>query len=99
MNVKSIIALGLGVATIGLSLPAFADSSDIVTTEQSAIVTGNGNYGSQDSKTSIRNYEHRNKDSRGSDTVTKQNMDVAGDHNDTRQKSRTELTNIRNRNK
>jgi hypothetical protein len=58
-----------------------------------------GNYGSQDSKTSIRNYEHRNKDSRGSDTVTKQNMDVAGDHNDTRQKSRTELTNIRSRNK
>jgi hypothetical protein len=99
MNVKSIIALGLGVATIGLSLPAFADSSDIVTTEQNAIVTGSGNYGSQDSKTKIRNYEHRNKDSRGSDTMTKQNMDVAGDHNDTHQKSRTELTNLRSRNK
>jgi hypothetical protein len=99
MNFKSIIALGLGVATLGLSVPAFADSVKVISTDQEAVVTGDKNNTNQTSRTSVSSYERRNRDSAGMDVSTKQRADILGDKNDTNQVSKTQVRETRIRNK
>jgi hypothetical protein len=99
MNFKSIIALGLGVATLGLSVPAFADSVKVISTDQDAVVTGDKNNTNQNSRTSVSSYERRNRDSAGMDVSTKQRADILGDKNDTNQNSKTQVRETRVRNK
>jgi hypothetical protein len=92
MNFKSLIALGLGVATLGLSLPAFAEKATILSTDQEIVVTG-------DKNTKASSYDRGNRDSAGIDASTKQKADILGDKNDTRQRSNTEVRETRVRNK
>jgi hypothetical protein len=99
MNFKSTIALGFGLVTLGLSLPAFADSAIVIRTEQNAIVTGNGNYTNQRANTDVSSHQRRNRDSSGIDVSTRQNADVAGDGNHTNQESNTKVREARSRNK
>jgi hypothetical protein len=99
MNFKSILALTLGVATIGLSLPALADDAKIVTTDQDVVVTGDGNHTTQNSRTSVYSNQQKNKDSSGTDVMTKQRADILGDDNQTKQDSNTRIENIRRKNR
>jgi hypothetical protein len=99
MNFKSTLALGLGIATLGLSLPAFADSATVITTEQNAVVTGDYNHTEQKSKIDSASYQRRNRDSSGIDVKTRQNADVAGYGNDTKQDSNVKVREARVRNK
>jgi hypothetical protein len=99
MNFKSIIALGLGVATLGLSVPAFADSATVISTDQEAIVTGDKNHTSQTSRTDASSYQRRNRDSSGIDASTKQRADILGDKNDTNQTSTTKVREVRVKNR
>ena len=95
MNVKSFIIVGLGIATLGLSLPAHADTATVITTDQSAIITGDNNTTIQSSSTSVRN-RHRGSDD-GSSTGTvvnhRQTSDVAGSGNYTVQEANTTVDN------
>ena len=95
MNVKSFIIVGLGIATLGLSLPAHADTATVISTDQSAIITGNDNTTIQSSSTFVRN-RHRGSDD-GSSTGTvvshRQTSDVAGSGNYTVQDSTTTVDN------
>jgi hypothetical protein len=99
MNFKSILALGLGVATIGLSVPAFADSVTLSTTDQEVVVTGSGNRTTQRSKTDLSSYERKNRDSSAVDVSTKQKADILGDDNKTTQNSDSSSTRIRRGNR
>jgi hypothetical protein len=99
MNFKSIIALGLGVATLGLSVPAFADSATVVSTDQEAVVTGDKNNTNQTSRTKVSGYQRGNRDSAGIDASTKQRADILGDKNDTNQYSNTKVREVRVKNR
>jgi hypothetical protein len=99
MNFKSIIALGLGVATLGLSVPAFADSATVVSTDQEAVVTGDKNNTNQTSRTKVSGYQRGNRDSAGIDASTKQRADILGDKNDTNQNSTTKVREVRVKNR
>jgi hypothetical protein len=99
VNFKSIVALGLGIATIGLSVPAFADSITKVETIQDAVITGNGNTTVQASRTRVNNSDFRNKDSQGTDVSNRQKVDVLGDHNVTIQRNDVDIRNRRSLNK
>jgi hypothetical protein len=99
MNFKSLIALGLGVATLGLSLPAFAEKATILSTDQEIVVTGDKNHTSQSSRTKASSYDRGNRDSAGIDASTKQKADILGDKNDTHQRSTTNIRETRVRNK
>ena len=95
MNFKSLIVVGLGIATLGLSLPAHADTATSVIKSQDAFITGHGNTTVQNSETKISNRERgkRNSSSTGTVVQGKQAVDVAGDDNLTVQ---NEVTNIDN---
>jgi hypothetical protein len=100
MNFKSLIVLGLGIATLGLSLPAHADTANVVEVEQKAIITGHGNVTGQSESTTIRNRETgpRRGSSTGSVVTKSQVADVEGDGNVTAQESKTAIRNERNNN-
>jgi hypothetical protein len=99
MNFKAIIAIGLGVATLGLSLPAFADSATIITNEQEAVVTGNGNRTNQRINNRVNNNERRNRDAQATDISNRQGLDLAGNRNRTNQNTNNVVNNTRNRNR
>jgi hypothetical protein len=99
MNFKSILVVGLSLATIGLSLPAHADdTATVVNSDQSTIVTGVGNTTSQENITQIEN-SARGRRSSGSNTGTavtnRQSADVQGRFNDTTQVNGTQVINRR----
>ncbi len=97
MNFKSLLVVGLGVATLGLSLPAHADTANVVETNQGAVVTGDKNFTSQSSDTNIRNREsgRPSGESTGTSVRTNQNADVLGNGNATIQDSTTKVENSR----
>jgi hypothetical protein len=99
MNFKSLIAAGLGVATLAISLPAHADSATIIQTEQGAVVTGKRNVTTQSNTTGVLNYERGNRDNSGTAIGTSQRSDVFGEKNKTTQTNSTAVGNFRIRNK
>jgi hypothetical protein len=99
MNFKSLIVVGLGIATLGLSLPAHAgDTATVVTTKQDVFVTGDGNATIQNHQTSVSNRErgsHKRSSSTGTVVNSNQSADVAGDDNLTVQSDTTTINNDR----
>jgi hypothetical protein len=99
MNFKSILVVGLSLATVGLSLPAHADdTATVINSDQSTIVTGVGNTTSQENITQVEN-SARGRRSSGNNTGTavtnRQSADVQGRYNDTTQINGTQVTNSR----
>ena len=101
MNFKSILVVGLSIATLGLALPAHAgegatkgDTGTVIDNQQGAVVTGNDNKTNQKIKNTVRN---RQKGSGGGDTGTSINngqaADVLGDGNKTDQIIKNKVTN------
>ena len=100
MNFKSLIVVGLGIATLGLALPAHAgDTGTVVTTKQDVFVTGDGNETIQNHQTSVSNRERgshqRSSSSTGTVVNSNQSADVAGDDNLTVQDDSTTVNNDR----
>ena len=98
MNFKSILVLGLSLATLGLSLPAHADTATVNSSEQNAVVTGDGNITIQNNYTSVRNGNNgvRNRGANGNSVSNRQSADVLGNYNRTVQDNRTDVTNVNN---
>ncbi|WP_310489630.1 hypothetical protein [Chamaesiphon sp. VAR_69_metabat_338] len=99
MNFKSLLVFALGFATLGLSLPAHADTATVVSNNQSAIVTGNGNTTNQTNITSVRNAQtgRRTTSSTGNVVTNNQAIDVAGDNNTTNQSNQATIRNYQRR--
>jgi hypothetical protein len=99
MNFKSILVLGLSVATLGLTLPAHADTANVVDTNQNAVVTGNDNKTGQNIDTKIKNSSsgRRTPGSTGSSVTSGQSVDVLGDGNKTGQNTNTRIENTQRR--
>jgi hypothetical protein len=99
MNFKSIIVLGLSVATLGLSLPAHAGTDDTgtsVNSTQTSIITGDGNTTRQVNSTDVQNSDSgRRSGATGTSVNSKQTADVQGYDNYTRQDNNTSVTNSR----
>jgi hypothetical protein len=97
MNLKSILVIGLGFVTIGLSLPAHAgDTTTTIDNNQSAIVTGNRNTTLQKNTTGVSNLQTGRRNS--SDTTTSvyngQAADILGNRNNTYQNNGTTVNNL-----
>jgi hypothetical protein len=92
MNVKSLLVIGLGLATVGLSLPAHADTATDVKTIQTSVVTGVGNDTAQGSYTRIDNSKF-GVGNTGTAIVTDQATDVQGKFNRTTQIGETSVDN------
>lgn len=90
MDFKSLIVVGLGIATLGLSLPAHADTVAVSNVEQSAVITGSFNNVTQASETNI-SVHHRGYRRHNSGTVanTRQVADISGNYNNVVQGSST----------
>ena len=99
MNFKSVIAAGLGVVTLAISLPAHADQATVIQTQQDAVVTGNKNVTGQINTTRVSNFERGNRDNSGTSIGTSQSVDVLGNKNLTGQVNTTSVGNIRIRNR
>jgi hypothetical protein len=99
MNFKSVIAVGLGLATVALSLPARADEANIIRVQQQSITTGTRNVTNQNSKVGIDSFRAGSRDSKGTSMDVFQGSDTAGKRNVTNQNSdiRVNSTSIRNR--
>jgi hypothetical protein len=98
MNFKSLLVIGLSVATLGLSLPAHADDTATVNqTSQDAVITGKGNATSQSNDTTVRNRAagRSTGSNTGTSNSTDQKVDVLGDGNATSQKNSTDVNNSR----
>jgi hypothetical protein len=96
MNFKSILVLGLSVATLGLSLPAHAgDTANTADSDQQVIITGDGNDTRQDNKTRINNTQsgRRSIGNTGTSTTNTQGADIQGNDNKTRQNNKTVIEN------
>jgi hypothetical protein len=95
MNVKSLLIVGLGLATVGLSLPAHADTATEVKTIQTSVVNGVGNDTTQGSFTNINNskYGRTGPGNVGTSIVTDQATDVQGKFNRTTQIGETNVDN------
>ncbi|WP_295615245.1 hypothetical protein [Chamaesiphon sp. GL140_3_metabinner_50] len=95
MNFKSILVVGLGLATIGFSLPAHADTATEVKTIQTSVVTGVGNNTAQGSYTNIDNsrFGRTGSGNTGTSIVTDQATDVNGRYNRTIQIGETNVDN------
>jgi hypothetical protein len=99
MNFKSLLVVGLSIATLGLSLPAHAGDNTGTSndTTQDAIITGSGNSTRQSNDTTVRNRAKGG--ATESDTAnvnkTRQSADVQGDHNSTSQDNTTNIQNSR----
>jgi hypothetical protein len=95
MNFKSILVVGLSFATIGLSLPAHADTATVISNDQSAIITGNRNTTTQNNTTSVSNSQsgRRTTSNTGTSVSSGQAIDVQGNRNTTIQNNGTTVTN------
>jgi hypothetical protein len=99
MNFKSILVVGLSVATLGLSLPAHAgeggSTSTVIDNQQGATVTGDGNHTNQTIKNKVHNRQTGS--GTGGDTGTSltngQNADVYGNGNKTNQTIKNKVKN------
>ena len=102
MNFKSILVLGLSVATLGLTLPAHAgDTANVVDSQQNVVVTGDGNDTRQQNNTNIRNHQSgkRSSGATGTSVTNGQNADVAGNDNKTRQDNKANVVNTQRHNR
>jgi hypothetical protein len=100
MNFKSIIVLGLSVATLGLSLPAHAgDTATVIDSNQNAVITGEGNETNQRNTTKVNNSQTGRRKSGDTGTVvnSSQSADVLGDYNYTNQDNKTKVRNSQQR--
>jgi hypothetical protein len=104
MNFKSILVLGLSVATLGLSLPAHADdvagdTATVITNNQSAITTGNFNTTNQSNQTRVTNSQsgRRTPGSTGTVVNSSQAADTLGNFNYTNQENQTKVRNSQQR--
>jgi hypothetical protein len=100
MNFKSIIVLGLSIATLGLSLPAHAgDTATVVDSTQDVIVTGERNITGQANSTKVRNAEtgRRTTGATGTSVSNGQFADVEGKKNITGQVNETNVNNYKRR--
>jgi hypothetical protein len=95
MNFKSILVAGLSVATLGLSLPAHADTATVINNNQSAVITGDRNITNQSNRTSVSNLQtgRRSIGNTGTSISNGQSIDVLGDRNHTNQTNGTTVTN------
>ena len=95
MNFKSILVVGLSFATIGLSLPAHADTATVTDSNQSAIVTGDRNSTYQNNTTGVSNSQsgRRTTSSTGTAVTNTQAVDVLGNRNNTIQNNGTTVIN------
>ena len=99
MNFKSLIAVGFGIATIALSLPAHADQATVIKSTQDSITTGDRNVATQDSKVRVSNTDRKNRDNSGTAVDVGQKSDVLGNRNDTQQTSDIKVRNDRRGNR
>jgi hypothetical protein len=100
MNFKSIIVIGLSIATLGLSLPAHAgDTATVIENTQDAIVTGERNITGQSNSTKVRNTEtgRRSTGATGTNVSNGQFADVEGKKNITGQSNETNVNNYKRR--
>jgi hypothetical protein len=96
MNFKSLLVVGLGLATLGLSLPAHAgDTANIIDSTQKVVVTGNDNDTKLDSHNTVKNSQsgRRSSSSTGTSIKVDQGADIQGDGNKTRVNSRNDVRN------
>ena len=100
MNFKSIIVLGLSVATLGLSVPAHAgDTATTVDSNQNAVVTGDANDTRIKNTTNVNNTQtgRRKAGSTGTSVNNNQSADVQGNFNSTDLKNKTDVRNSQHR--
>jgi hypothetical protein len=100
MNFKSILVLGLGIATLGLSVPAHADdTATVITNNQSAVTTGDFNYTNQSNQTRVTNTQSGRRTSGSTGTVinSSQAADTLGTGNYTNQENKTTVRNSQQR--
>jgi hypothetical protein len=98
MNFKSILVVGLSIATLGLSLPAHADTATVVDSDQNIVVTGDKNSTTQNNRTSVNNRQTgRQSGSTGSSIGNVQSADILGDKNKTRQDNSANVVNTQRR--
>jgi hypothetical protein len=95
MNFKSILVVGLSIATVGLSLPAHAgETSTTIDNQQNSATYGNGNTTNQKIKNVVKN---KQKGFGGGDTGTSltngQGSEVVGDGNKTNQLIKNKVLN------
>jgi hypothetical protein len=95
MNFKSILVVGLSIATVGLALPAHAgDSGTVIDNQQGSSIYGNGNTTNQKIKNVVKN---KQKGYGGGDTGTSltngQGSEVVGDGNKTNQLIKNKVLN------
>jgi hypothetical protein len=97
MNFKSILVLGLSVATLGLTLPAHADTATVNENDQSAVITGDYNSVRQKNETNVRNRQtgRPTGESTGTANTSRQATDILGNDNSVRQKNETNVDNVR----
>jgi hypothetical protein len=96
MNFKSILVVGLGLATIGLSLPAHAgDTTTTISNDQISIVTGNRNNTIQKNTTGVSNIQtgRRNTSATSTSISNGQSTDIMGNRNNTYQTNGTTVNN------
>jgi hypothetical protein len=105
MNFKSILVVGLSIATLGLALPAHAGeeaggavggaTGTVIDNQQGAVVTGDGNTTRQNIKNKVNNRQTGS--GTGGDTGTSltngQSADVMGNGNNTNQKIKNKVNN------
>jgi hypothetical protein len=99
MNFKSILVVGFSLATLGLALPAHADTATVINSNQDIIVTGNDNNTRQTNTTNVSNRQsgRRTGSNTGSSVSNGQSADIQGDYNRTRQDNKTNVTNVQRR--
>jgi hypothetical protein len=83
MNVKSILVVGLSLATLGLSLPAHAgDTGTVINNSQTAVINGSNNHSNQSIKNSVRNNQTGSgSGNTGTSINNGQVVDITGDNN------------------
>jgi hypothetical protein len=102
MNFKSILVLGLSIATLGLALPAHADdTATVIGNDQGTVITGDGNTTNQTNKTVVTNRQsgRRAPGATGTSINSRQSADVQGNFNDTNQDNKTTVHNSQRRNR
>ncbi|PSB54181.1 hypothetical protein [Chamaesiphon polymorphus] len=97
MNFKSILAIGLGVATLGLTLPAHADTANSNTSKQTTVITGDKNVANQRNTSVIRNtgIGRSTFENTGSSNDNSQGVDIFGNRNRVDQKNDSNINNVR----
>jgi hypothetical protein len=98
MKFSTLLAIAAIVPTIGLTTSVRADQATVSTVIQDVKIEGNGNRVRQSSRTSIENGSTKNRDSSGTDVLTRQRADILGDGNTVNQKSETRVRESRRQN-